>query len=337
VKVPMKDRAHTPLIGSAILLALILESVATVGSVQKVAIGREWDAADYGLVGLVTRGVPNAARFPGVQVVSPPIEVPISGSAEAQRALIEIADQIPTPGPYFESSGRRLRSEYKDFLNSLDIAGDQLVKSSLADLENNGATPPFQFNPSISGLVRTFAAASSTPLVRWDAGRNDTQADTRRTALKLRVRLGRGRGTAALASDAEELAGEQFAASFSADGLEIVYVKPTGWFAQSLVERYKGGPFKPSAGGPWFGVGGRLFLCVRAIVLAKNPRFSLRLSQRSYQRVKQTVSAGGTIVVGSLIAGSGSSEIRFDDKESTISSETAGRTFAVAVLNEMRD
>jgi hypothetical protein len=303
---------------------------------QEQSSARQWDAGESGLVDLISKGNPALANWPATQIVSPPIEVPLSSAADAQNVLTSLADQIPQWGPYFEKSGRSFRAECRDFVESLDALSNSLVKNTLQQL-----TPlpeldvAFQFNPSPSTIVKTFGATNQPASVKWDADSRQTNSTRAGSQRRLRLRLGRSRFSVAQSAELEELFENDFTATFAADALDIVYVRPGRWFSSALVSEYKNGAFKSQSNSRWWGATGLLGLNIRGLVIARNPRFSIQLDKRTYVRIKEVISAGGTIVVGPFIAGSSGSRLTFDDASSKITSAGTGGTYVIAVLNQV--
>jgi hypothetical protein len=303
---------------------------------QERSSDQQWDAEESRLVDLISRGDPTLANWPATQIVSPPIELPLSSATDAQTVLTSLADQIPQWSPYFEKSGRSFLAKYKEFVESLDASSNSLVKNSLQQLtplpELNVA---FQFNPGAPTIVKTFAATNPAASVRWDADSRETNSSKAGSQRRLRVRLGRSQFSLARSAELEELYDTNFSARFAADALDVVNVRPGHWFSSALVSEFKNGALKSQSNSPWWGPRGQLGLNIRGLVIARNPTFSIQLDKRTYVRIKEVVSAGGSIVVGPFIAGAAGNRLTFDDASAKITSSGTGGTYVIAVLNQL--
>ena len=298
----------------------------------------EWDAVESGLVDLLARGNETLRKYPAIQIVSPPISLDRSNPDGVQRALVQLADEIPEWGPYFRPSGRRVRVEFAAFIDALQnpVSWPGGTQPSIPSDDT-----AYRFTPDIADLARKGAPIAPAGTVKWEVQSGSGSAATTKSSKRIRIRIGSlvGRGSSSVSED--DVDAVLADGSFSADGMLIVSIVPGPWFSARAIDRFGKGPFK-TTGDPsrWWGPSGRFALYPRSLIVARQPSFSLKLDAHSYQRVKMAFAAGATIAVGPFRlskSGSGSAEFKFDDSLKSIFAKQANEDVVIAVMNHVND
>lgn len=299
---------------------------------------QEWDAVEAGLVDLLARGNAVLRRPPAIQIVSPPVTLDYGDPENLRRSLVEMADEIPQWGPYFEPSGRTVRKEFRAFLDSIDSPTPW----------PDGTQPPipadsaaYRFNPDLPELARKNAALLPPGKIQWEAQTNSGVATSRSSSKRIRLRIGPLGLRGSAAGKQQELDSQLAEGVFSASGLSLIGVVPGPWFSSRFIDRFAKGPFKSGGGAEaWWGPKGRLSLYPRSLVIVSDPSFSLRLDSRSYRQVRLAIAGGASIGVGPFQmtpSGTGKAEFSFDDKLLTITAKRSSRAVIIAVINQVNN